>query len=67
MSPNAEFEKTIIKQLARIETLLENQIESNKDHERRLRKIEVECWLTRGAYTVMAAILAWLGYHVNLH
>jgi len=62
-----EFEKTVIRQLAKIETLLENQIESNEDHEKRLRKIEMECWLNRGAHLVIAAVLGWLGVHVNLH
>ena len=62
-----EFEKAVITQLARIETLLANQIESNKDHEKRIRAVESECKLYRGAWAVAAAIFGWLGFHVVLH
>ena len=62
-----EFEKLVLTSLAEIKILLANQIESNKDHEKRIRAVESECKLYRGAWAVAAAIFGWLGFHVVLH
>lgn len=62
-----QFEREVLDRLTKLETILTSYVESNKDHESRLRKVETECWLQRGALAVFAVVMGWLGYHVTLH
>jgi hypothetical protein len=62
-----EAQQETIERLTRIETLLEQFVEHNKDHEDRMRSVETRQRFLQGASGVFAAVLGFLGYHVTLH
>lgn len=61
------FEREVIDRLARIEEGVAGLYDTKKDHEERLRAVEKENRLQRGAFVILTAVLGWLGVHVPLH
>lgn len=54
-----EFQKDVIERLARMETKLNNVINSSKDQEKRLRSTEKKLYWFSGAWAVVVIVMSW--------